>query len=164
MNLRFKQVRESKGLSQQEFAKRLGLQRNSISLIETGNRNPSDRTINDVCKIFRINECWLRTGEGKMPDLTSVDAIEELAELFTLDEVDKDIIYSYVSIPTFFRKSMRTYIKALLETSSETYRLEDEESKLKQEEVALHAKLDEELAKEKKLESEVSSAKESDVG
>lgn len=34
--------------------------------MEVGNRVPSDRTINDICKLFHINENWLRTGQGEM--------------------------------------------------------------------------------------------------
>lgn len=30
-----------------------------------GVRNPSDRTILDICREFGVNEVWLRTGEGE---------------------------------------------------------------------------------------------------
>ena len=63
MNARIKQIRELKGLSQAEFAEMLNLKRNSISLIEVGKRNPSDRTILDICNTFNVSEKWLRTGE-----------------------------------------------------------------------------------------------------
>lgn len=56
MNARIKQIRESKGLSQAEFAEMLNLKRNSISLIEVGKRNPSDRTILDICNTFNVSE------------------------------------------------------------------------------------------------------------
>lgn len=78
MNERIKTIREDKKLSQAEFADMLNLKRNSISLIELGKRNPSDRTINDICKVFSVNEHWLRTGEGE-PYIKGSD--DELAEL-----------------------------------------------------------------------------------
>ena len=53
-------------LSQQEFADKLLLKRNSIAHFETGVRNPSDRTIITICETFNVNEHWLRTGEGEM--------------------------------------------------------------------------------------------------
>ena len=31
----------------------------------TGVRAPSDRTIADICRIFNVNEAWLRTGIGE---------------------------------------------------------------------------------------------------
>ena len=58
-------VRKQAGLSQNEMAEKLGLTRNYISLIECGNRVPSDRTISDICREFGVNRAWLETGEGE---------------------------------------------------------------------------------------------------
>lgn len=65
MNKRIAEVRRSTGLNQQDFAARIGLTKNFVSLLETGNRIPSDRTISDICREFNVNETWLRTGEGE---------------------------------------------------------------------------------------------------
>lgn len=78
MNERIKTIREDRNLSQSEFADMLDLKRNSISLIELGKRNPSDRTINDICKEFSVNEHWLRTGEGEPYIKGSEDELAEL--------------------------------------------------------------------------------------
>ena len=59
-------IRRNAKLNQEDFAKKLGLTKNYISLVETGNRVPSDRTIKDICREFNVNEHWLRTGEGEM--------------------------------------------------------------------------------------------------
>ena len=64
MNTRIAYIRKESNITQQEFADRLGLTKNYVSLIETGGRNPSDRTISDICREFNCNEIWLRTGEG----------------------------------------------------------------------------------------------------
>ena len=79
MNTRITNVRKSVGLTQGEFAEKLGLTRNFISLIENGNRIPSDRTITDICREFGISEKWLRTGEGDMHIPRNRD--EEIAEM-----------------------------------------------------------------------------------
>jgi transcriptional regulator with XRE-family HTH domain len=63
---RIKEVRKSNGLTQQKFADRLNLKRNTIANYEINIIEPSDRTISDVCRIFGANEAWLRTGEGDM--------------------------------------------------------------------------------------------------
>lgn len=78
MNERIKTIREDRKLSQSEFADMLDLKRNSISLIELGKRNPSDRTINDICREFSVNEHWLRTGEGEPYIKGSEDELAEL--------------------------------------------------------------------------------------
>jgi transcriptional regulator with XRE-family HTH domain len=58
-------VKESK-LNQTEFATRIGISQQYLSQICNGKKNPSDRTISDICREFRVNEKWLRTGEGAM--------------------------------------------------------------------------------------------------
>lgn len=66
MNNRIKKVRKYFGLSQDSFAKKIGITRSSVSLLESGKNNPSEQTIKLICKEYGINEIWLRTGEGKM--------------------------------------------------------------------------------------------------
>lgn len=66
MNERLKQVRQSSGLTQQQFADSINVSRNYIALMEIGQREPSDRTISDICRVYAVNESWLRTGEGEM--------------------------------------------------------------------------------------------------
>lgn len=74
---RIKQVRQHLKLNQEDFADKLNLKRNSITLIETGRRNPSDRTLIDICREFNINEEWIRYGTGEMFGKLSRD--QELA-------------------------------------------------------------------------------------
>lgn len=64
MNNRIKLIRKKKGLSQEEFGKRLSVTKASISRIEAGINNPSDQTIKLICSEFNVNENWLRTGTG----------------------------------------------------------------------------------------------------
>lgn len=70
-------LRESLGINQEEFAKRIGVSRNFISLVETGKRNLSDRTVSDICREFNVNEIWLRTGEGEM--FTQMSRTDEIS-------------------------------------------------------------------------------------
>lgn len=69
MNTRIAFVRKNINLSQQEFADKLGLTKNFISLLETGGRTPSERTLTDICEKFGVDPVWLRTGEGDDPFL-----------------------------------------------------------------------------------------------
>jgi transcriptional regulator with XRE-family HTH domain len=71
MKERIAEVRKKLGLSQNEMADRLGLSRNFISLMENGNRIPSDRTIADICREFNVNRVWLETGVGEPFDPVS---------------------------------------------------------------------------------------------
>lgn len=53
-------------ISKTKFAERLNVSQAFVSQLCSGAREPSDRTIADICREFRIREEWLRTGEGEM--------------------------------------------------------------------------------------------------
>lgn len=62
---RIVKIRKDANLTQDEFAKKVGLTRNYVSMVENGNRTFADRTISDICRIFSANENWVLTGEGE---------------------------------------------------------------------------------------------------
>lgn len=62
---RLKELRKELGLTQEKFAKRLRMKRNSIANYETGRNEPIDAVIALICREFNVNETWLRTGEGE---------------------------------------------------------------------------------------------------
>lgn len=80
MNERIKHLRKNVlKLSQKDFAEKLNISENFVWMIEKGNRVPSDRTISDICRIFDIQEDWLRYGLEPMRAAKSRE--EEIAEL-----------------------------------------------------------------------------------
>ena len=66
MKDRFKELRENLSLTQQKFADRLDISRNFVAQIEMGNKIPSERTIKDICREFKVNYEWLTEGTGEM--------------------------------------------------------------------------------------------------
>ncbi len=80
MNERIKKIRKNLDLTQHEFAEKIGLKQNSIALIESGKRNISDRSILSICREFKVNEIWLRTGDGDM--FEELSQSEKLADFF----------------------------------------------------------------------------------
>lgn len=66
MNVRMKELRKYLNKTQAEFGKDIGLTQNYIAQIEMGRRDPSDRSISDMVRIFNVNEVWLRDGVGEM--------------------------------------------------------------------------------------------------
>ncbi|MDB8790663.1 helix-turn-helix transcriptional regulator [Romboutsia sp. 1001216sp1] len=74
VNKNIKTLREKHlKLNQIEFADKIGLKRNSVSVIETGRRNPSSRTLDDICDVFNVNMEWLKTGVGNVFNDSSSD-------------------------------------------------------------------------------------------
>lgn len=65
MKNRIVELRKKLELTQEDFAKKIGMSRNYIWMIENGARIPPDRTIAYICREFNVNEHWLRTGEGE---------------------------------------------------------------------------------------------------
>lgn len=87
MHERIKMLRKYLNLTQQAFAGRIGLKQNSIALIESGKRNISNQAILGICREFRVNEQWLRTGEGEMFVLVEeADAITAFIDDLLSDE------------------------------------------------------------------------------
>lgn len=85
---RLKAVRKRIGKTQQELADALNLKQNTIATYEMGRTIPSDRTIADICRLYNVNEDWLRTGEGEM--FLDLPPDKELDEIFAQIRVSDD--------------------------------------------------------------------------
>jgi len=66
LETRIKKLRKALELTQQEFAERIGIKRNTVATYEIGRNVPLDAVIASMCREFNVNEAWLRTGEGEM--------------------------------------------------------------------------------------------------
>lgn len=133
MNERVKELRKALNLTMEKFGDRLGVKKNSISQIESGNRSLTDQMFLAICREFSVNEDWLRTGSGEMFIVTRSDYIEKVSRSYNLDKLDEVIINTYMLLEPEKRKIIKEYILAV----AENYK-EDEEAKIK-------AKIDEEV-------------------
>ena len=79
MKQRIKLLRKELGLTQQEFADKLGIKRTTIGNYELGRNEPVDSVISLICDRCHVNETWLRTGNGDMFEQVSRD--DELLRL-----------------------------------------------------------------------------------
>lgn len=66
MNNRIQAVIDSLGIKKIDFAKAVKVSPAFVSELCSGRKAPSDRTIQDICNKFHVNEDWLRFGEGEM--------------------------------------------------------------------------------------------------
>ncbi len=66
MNTRLKKLRRELDLTQQEFANRIKVKRNTVATYEMGKSTPSDAAVSLICREFNVNEEWLRHGNGPM--------------------------------------------------------------------------------------------------
>nr|DAV53617.1 MAG TPA: helix-turn-helix domain protein [Caudoviricetes sp.] len=101
MKERILEIISAKKLTKTEFAKRLNVSQAFVSQLCAGAREPSDRTISDICEKFGINEIWLRTGVGEMKLPLSQN--EQLAKIFADVQVSDDerarLVKAFASLP-----------------------------------------------------------------
>lgn len=114
MNERIRELRKMLGISQSEFADTLNLKQNSISLIEIGKRNPSDRTISDICQKFNVSEEWIRNGTGDVFIKTPSSTIEKLREEFHLDDFTCSFVYEYLKLDEEKRNAVQEFFYNVL--------------------------------------------------
>lgn len=79
MHERLKRLRKSLDLTQQEFANKIGMKRNTVANYETHRNEPSAAVVSLICREFNVNEDWLRTGNGDM--ILPVDRNTEISKL-----------------------------------------------------------------------------------
>lgn len=98
MNERIKQVRSVLGITQQEFADKIGVKRNSYANYETGRNTPIDAIVKSICREFNVNETWLRTGSGKMFQDPPSSELDALAEKYDLGSAARALIERFVTL------------------------------------------------------------------
>lgn len=81
MNARIKELRKSIKLSQEKFGERLGMSRDQINNVENGRAAVTEFLTRAICREFRVNEIWLRTGAGEPFDNEASREVE-MTELF----------------------------------------------------------------------------------
>lgn len=113
---RFKELRKELNVTQQEFADKLKISRNFVAQIEIGSKVPSDRTIDDVCREFNVNEEWLRSGTGGM--FQPENKNDEISKLFgnVLKSSDNDFKYRLINALAKLDDSGWDNLEKLLDT------------------------------------------------
>lgn len=113
VNDRIKIVRKRLDLTQQEFADRLGLKRNSVSLIESG-RNTSEQTIIAICREFGVRREWLETGEGEMEAASPTEELDALAKKYRLRHKDYVLVEKFVALSSEERDSVFRFMQDVI--------------------------------------------------
>lgn len=138
---RIKEVRKALGMNQTDFAARLGSVQNTITGYETGRRVPSNQVIASICREFRVNEEWLRTGAGEMFVPTPASIVDELAEEYHLCPEAQAMVEKFITLDPAAQLAVFDYMCAVVDELRG--REPDREERLRDE-------LERQLAKEKK--------------
>lgn len=141
MRIRIKEIRLNRGFSQEEFGKRLGVTKSTISNIETGRFNLTDSMVKLICKEFNIDENWLRTGEGNMePTVSQAEAYRRAADAVAsgsheMDRIVRGIITYYGNMDDDCKNLFWDYLQkvsSLVSDSESKHTAPDEETLEKQ--------------------------------
>lgn len=126
MHERIKLLRKTLKLTQQEFAERIGVKRNTIATYEIGRNEPIDAVFSLICREFNINEEWLKNGTGEMFKETFIedeiaayvsDLIEEDNEFYT---IIKEIMHTYSELTPKSQQVLQDFSKNLLTNLKKT--------------------------------------------
>ncbi len=117
MKERLKKLRSALNLNQQQFSSAINISRSAVAGYETGTINIPDRTIVDICRVFNVNEVWLRTGSGEMfRQETNVDV--ELAHqvgrlIKSDDDFTKRLVLEYLKLPPELKTAFEEFVDKL---------------------------------------------------
>lgn len=84
---RIKKIRKDANVTQQQFADRLDLKRNTIGNYEVDIIVPSERTIKAICAAYNVNPDWLISGIGEpYREISKKQKINDFVAAITADE------------------------------------------------------------------------------
>lgn len=98
MKERMKELRKSLGMTQKEFAEKIGVKQNTVAVYEIGRNPPTDTVVSLICRAFGVNEQWLRTGEGEM-FAAKGDSIDDLMTRYQLHPRCRRILETVLALP-----------------------------------------------------------------
>lgn len=123
INERIRELRKYYGLTQKEFAQKLGLSREHLCRIEAGKEKPSEQTLLLVTSLFEVADSWLYDGVGEMicnhhdgnaPEILR-KAIEDISDIINLSKnTQDDMIESLILLFKMFNKISNDNEKVML--------------------------------------------------
>lgn len=102
---RLKTLRKELGLTQEEFANRIRVKRNTVANYETRSRIPVTAILSLICREFNVREEWLLDGIGEMflpePEFFSLD---DFAKQNNMTDFERDLLMGYLKLDANARR------------------------------------------------------------
>lgn len=111
MHERIRKLRKFLDLTQEKFAERIGIKRNTIATYESGRNEPVDSVIALICREFHVNEEWLRYGTGDMFSSEPEDELQALTEKYGLTAADRTLIEKFLTLKAESRNAVIHFIE-----------------------------------------------------
>lgn len=109
---RIKYIRKDElNLTQDAFGSSLGVSRDVVNNWERGRVDIKDYVLKLICKTFRVSYPWLSEGIGE-PFVSVPDVIlDDVAEVYGLDEEDRLLMEEYARLPPEVRAAIKQMLK-----------------------------------------------------
>ena len=114
INERMRYIRKDRKLTQVDFAAKLKISGQAVSLIEKGINNPSDQTISLICREFNVNETWLRTGEGEPYHKPATIPFAEYAKERNMTAFEEQFVWAWLELPEDVREMLIRHFRERL--------------------------------------------------
>lgn len=110
INERISVLIDSLHIKKGEFAEKLEISQAFVSQICSGVRQPSDRTISDICRVFNVSRQWLEEGVGPM--FKPEDEDDEIVDAVLAggDEFVKAVIRGIAKTPGGWEKMREVFL------------------------------------------------------
>lgn len=93
---RIQKVRKELGMTQEKFGASLGISGSAIGMIENGINTPSEQTILSICRVYQVNEVWLRMEKGEPYISKETFRLEDLLREQNLQEDEQELVKKFV--------------------------------------------------------------------
>ena len=103
---RLRDLREALRLTQQAVADQLQLSPKSISNIEAGRVDLTDRNITALSEAYGVSPEWLRTGRGPMFGQQGRPNLAAVLEAANLSELERAIVDGFFRVPAKQRRAL----------------------------------------------------------
>lgn len=147
---RIRIIRRHYELNQTDFGARLGLSQAAIAGYENESHSVAEQTFMHICKEYKVNERWLRTGEGEMFEDTGNDFVSELSAKYQLNTFQQNLVRAVYEMPPEYQDMILALARRLV-AENEAEHAETEHERIER---IANEKLDEYDAQQAQQESD----------
>ena len=115
INERIKELRKKLGLTQIEFAEKIGLKKSAASWIEKNGSNVTTSNIQLICSTFNVSEEWLLHGTGDMFTNSDEQALNQMIKKYNMTDDEIAFISHWMEQPDEVRRVVMDYAMGVAE-------------------------------------------------
>ena len=111
---RVRAVRKQLGLSQTEFAARMGMTQGYVTNIERNIREVNSRLAKLICDTYSVSETWLVSGEGDMFQDNEHLMLANLMKKHKLNSAEAALMEAFFKLTAIQREAAMIYLYGLI--------------------------------------------------